>query len=114
MQYDAVPQGRLKIVQERAPAYISRPSGTGRPFKPNPGLASRAKFSRPCGTGYGDGSFTILTALRQARFNAINKLHLQKASCVIWTAERTTENYPLSVQLLTHQLIQQSRVRLSL
>jgi hypothetical protein len=34
---------------------FSRPCGTGRPFKSNPGLASWAKFSRPYGTRYRDG-----------------------------------------------------------
>jgi hypothetical protein len=32
------------------PPISSRPYGTGRPFKSNPGLASWAKFSRPYGT----------------------------------------------------------------
>ena len=35
------------------------PAGLGRPFKSNPGLASWAKFSRPCGTEFGNpGSHT--------------------------------------------------------
>jgi hypothetical protein len=34
---------------------FSRPCGTDRPFKSNPGLASWAKFSRPYGTKFGNG-----------------------------------------------------------
>jgi hypothetical protein len=33
---------------------FSRPYGTGRAFKSNPGLTSWAKFSRPCGTEFGN------------------------------------------------------------
>jgi hypothetical protein len=34
------------------------PAGLGRPSKSNPGLASWAKFSRPCGTEFGNGVHT--------------------------------------------------------
>ena len=34
------------------------PAGLGRPCKSNPGLASWAKFSRPCGTEFGNGVLT--------------------------------------------------------
>jgi hypothetical protein len=58
---ELVERGRLKVVQDWVAACF-QPSpfdklragsaGLGRPRKSNPGLASWAKFSRPCGTKY--------------------------------------------------------------
>src|SRR5450631_2722669 len=42
----------------------SRPYGTGRPFRTNPGLASWAKFSRPSGTEFGNSYSMLLMVVR--------------------------------------------------
>src|ERR1700722_12693153 len=53
-----VPKGRLKEdclaahFQPSLPGPTARRDRLGRPFKSNPGLASWAKFSRPCGTKF--------------------------------------------------------------
>jgi hypothetical protein len=59
MQHDRVPQGRLKGCPglRRGP-FSAVPVGLGRPSKSNPGLASWAKLSRPCGTEFAKGVLT--------------------------------------------------------
>ena len=66
---------------------FSRPCGTGRPLKPNPGLASWAKVSRPSGTEFGKGgSHTPSLSPHSARNwgtperRAAVKIHLSAAA----------------------------------
>jgi hypothetical protein len=57
-KHDSVPQGRLKVVQDCVAAYFQPSLRDWSSLKLNPGLASWAKFSRPCGTEFGNRLLT--------------------------------------------------------